>query len=73
MTEERARLTIDIDPALHNTLKVLAARKGTTMREYCVTAIQRQLEADTGLRALDPDDVLTDLWDNEDDAAYDDL
>lgn len=69
---ERARLTVDLDPRLHARLKVVAARRGTTMRAYSVEAIERQLslEPEEYLTAREAP-VLADLWDNADDAAYD--
>src|SRR4030042_2008054 len=43
MAADRARLTIDLDRALHERLKVVSARKRTSMREYCVQAVERRL------------------------------
>jgi hypothetical protein len=43
------------------------------MRKICLEAIRRHLEEDERPRALDPDPILTELWDNEDDAIYDNL
>jgi hypothetical protein len=73
---ERTRLTLDMDPALHRKLKMLAARRGITMRELCLWAIEKYaLTAPDGriVIPLDPDEVLRELWDNEDDAVYDNL
>lgn len=71
---DKARLTIDLEPKLHGRLKVVSARKGTTMRRYCLDAIERQLaqEPDEYLSSQ-TDPVLAELWDNEEDAIYDDL
>lgn len=74
MTVDHARLTIDVSPDLHARLKITAAKRGITMRELCVDAIERQLaqdEVETLNWKTDP--VLAELWDNEDDAIYDDL
>jgi predicted transcriptional regulator len=68
---DKARLTLDLDPELHRKLKVLAAQRRTSMREICLEAIRRQIEGP--VIALAPDDLLTELWDNEEDAVYDDL
>ena len=74
MVAERARLTIDLEPQLHGRLKIVAARKGTTMRQYCVQAIERQLaEEPTEYLTAREAPVLAELWDNEEDAVYDDL
>ena len=44
------------------------------MRDYCVEAIERRLAEEPGeyLTAAEAP-VLAELWDNEDDAIYDDL
>jgi predicted transcriptional regulator len=74
MANERARLTIDLEPSLHGRLKVVAARKRTTMRRYCVEAIEHRLaEESAEYLTAEADPVLAELWDNEDDAVYDDL
>jgi hypothetical protein len=70
---ERARLTIDLDPDLHKELKILAAREGTTMRELCIHAIKVHIFRKSNPNALSEDPVLTELWDNEDDAVFDNL
>ncbi len=74
MVAEKARLTIDLDPQLHGRLKVIAARKGTTMRRYCLQALERQLAEEPAeyLTAWEAP-VLAELWDNPDDAVYDEL
>ena len=74
MATDRARLTIDVDPSLHGKLKVIAARKGTTMRRYCVEAIERRVaEERAEYLTAEEAPVLAELWDNPDDAIYDDL
>jgi len=74
MAAKKARLTIDLEPDVHARLKIVAAHKRTTMREYTVQAIQRQLSEEPAeyLTAQEAP-VLAELWDNPDDAAYDDL
>jgi len=74
MAADRARLTIDLERALHERLKVVSARKRTTMREYCVQAVERRLaEEPAEYLTSEADPVLAELWDNEDDAVYDNL
>lgn len=74
MAIDRARLTIDLESALHGKLKVIAARKGTTMRQYCVEAIEHRVaEERAEYLTAEEAPVLAELWDNPDDAIYDDL
>jgi len=72
MATERARLTLDLDPAFHTRLKVVSVRKGTTMRDYCIEAIEQKL-AQEPIESLssETDPVLAELWDNPEDAVYD--
>ena len=70
----KARLTIDLEPQLHSKLKVVAAKKRTSMREYTVEAIERRLaEESAEYLTAEAEPVLAELWDNDDDAVYDDL
>lgn len=41
---EAARLSIDVSPALRTRLKIAAARRGLSLREYCLQAIQERLQ-----------------------------
>ncbi len=43
---EKKRLTLDLDAPLQRRLKAVAALKGVSMREYCQTAIERELAED---------------------------
>lgn len=59
-------------------IKLAAAHRDQSIRDYVIAAIEAQLARDreaTGLTALDArtDAVLGDLWHNAKDAAYDDL
>ena len=74
MATDRARLTIDVAPELRARLKIAAARRGVSMRELCIQAIQREVE-DEDAQPLNwkSDPVLAELWDNEDDAVYDEV
>jgi predicted transcriptional regulator len=74
MTGKKARLTIDLEPDVHARLKIVAARRRTTMRHYTVQAIERQLsEEPTEYLTAREAPVLAELWDNPDDAVYDDV
>jgi len=67
-------LTLDLERSLHEKLKVVSARKRQSMRDYCTTAILRQLsEEPAEYLTAENDPVLAELWDNDDDAVYDDL
>ena len=39
-----SRFTLDMTPDLRTRLKIAAARKDITMREYCLSAIEQQLD-----------------------------
>jgi len=40
----KSRFTLDMTPELRMALKVAAAQKGVTMRQYSLSAIEQQLE-----------------------------
>jgi len=54
MDAKRTRFTIDLDPVFQRRLKVMAALKGMTMRQYCLAAVERELDKDDarGARSL---------------------
>ena len=79
---KRTRLTVDIPPELKRRLRLVAAQRDVSIRQYVLETIQQQLAEDwvkladqEGLLALtaQADPVLAELWDNEQDAAYDHL
>ena len=43
MDASKKRLTLDLDAPLQRRLKAVAALKGVSMRQYCQSAIERQL------------------------------
>lgn len=43
---KKKRLTLDLDPPFQRRLKAVAALKGISMRQYCQTAIDRELAKD---------------------------
>jgi hypothetical protein len=46
MEPKKKRLTLDLAPEFQRRLKVVAALKGISMRQYCLTAIGRELAKD---------------------------
>ena len=67
MEARKKRLTLDLDPMVQRRLKAVAAMKGISMRQYCLTAIGRELSKDEvqgvvdlpfGHKALDRLDAL---------------
>jgi hypothetical protein len=44
--ETKTRFTLDLDTSFQRRLKVMAALKGVSMREYCLAAISKELEGD---------------------------
>jgi hypothetical protein len=43
---QRKRFTLDLEPSMQMRLKVVAALKGVSMRQYCLTAIEKELGED---------------------------
>ena len=43
MQAKKKRLTLDLDPPVQRRLKAIAAIKGISMRQYCLTAIEKEL------------------------------
>jgi uncharacterized protein (DUF1778 family) len=80
--EKRARLSIDLTVAARRRLRMAAAKRDLSIRQYVLEAVQERLKEDLGeeemresLLALiaQSDPVLAELWDNPKDAAYDRL
>lgn len=66
---DKARLTIDLDRDLHARLRIVAARHRTTMRSY---SLERRLaEEPSEYLSAGESPVLAELWDNSEDAIYD--
>ena len=71
---EKSRLTLDLDAQMHKRLKMLAASKGITMRELCLDAIEKRVrEEKAEYLTAEEAPLLAELWDNDEDAVYDDL
>jgi uncharacterized protein (DUF1778 family) len=78
----RARLSIDVAREERRRIRIAAARREQSIRDYVWEAVEARLKHDLAaelpaadLLALNQraDPVLAKLWDNPRDAAYDDL
>lgn len=79
--DRRARLSIDVSTATRRRVRLAAAKRDQSIRDYVVDALQRKLREDLGddeaseAAALNEraDPVLGELWRNSTDRVYDDL
>ena len=46
MEAKKKSLTLDLDPLVQRRLKAMAALKGISIRQYCLTAIDKELAID---------------------------
>ena len=53
MEAKKKCLTLDMHPPVQRRLKVIAALKGISMRQYCQTAIDKDLAKDEAAGVLD--------------------
>lgn len=77
---KRPRISLDVDPGVRRLVRLAAAKRDVSVRQYVMEALEERLREDLGdngkgLLALTAtaDPVLAALWDNERDAAYDRL
>ena len=76
---QRPRISVDVDPELRRRIRLAAAKRDLTVREYVLGAVDEWLQQDLDDNAEDAlalttaDPVLAELWDNPKDAAYDRL
>ena len=77
---KRPRISIDVLPEVRRRLRLAAAKRDLTIRQYVLEAIEARLredlgEQDEGVLTLTAksDPVLAELWDNRKDSAYDRL
>lgn len=77
---KRPRISIDVAPELRRRLRLAAAKRDLTLRQYVLDAIEERLEEDLGapggedaVLSENTDPVLADLWRNRRDAKYDEL
>lgn len=75
---KRPRISIDVMPEVRRRLRLAAAKRDLTIRQYVLEAIEERLREDLGdesegVLALTgkADPVLAELWDNPRDSAYD--
>ncbi len=79
-TSTRLRISIDVLPQVRHRLRLAAAKRDLTLRQYVIEAIEDRLHEDLGDDAegvitltAKTDPVLAELWDNRKDSAYDHL
>jgi len=77
---KRPRISIDVQPEIRRRLRLAAAKRDLTLRQYVLEAIEDRLREDLGdgsegMLALTAkaDPVLAEVWDNRRDAEYDRL
>ena len=77
---KRPRISVDVLPEVRRRLRLAAAKRDVTVREYVLEAIEERLredlgEQDEGMLTLTAkaDPVLAELWDNPKDSEYDRL
>ena len=78
---QQARLSIDVSREARRRIRLAAARRDQSIRQYVWEAVEARLREDLAedasaeLLALSgsADPVLAELWDNSSDAAYDEL
>jgi uncharacterized protein (DUF1778 family) len=77
---KRPRISIDLAPEMRRRLRLAAAHRDLTVRQYVLEALEERLREDLaagarGLLALtaQADPILAELWDNPKDAKYDRL
>jgi len=77
---KRTGISLDVLPEVRRRLRLAAAKRDLTVRQYVLEAVEERLQEDLGdegkrVLALTAKaaPVLADLWDNPKDAAYDRL
>ncbi len=79
-TAKRPRISVDVPPGVRRRLRLAAAKRDLTIRQYVLEAIEEQLREDLGedsegilTLTAKADPVLAELWDNRKDSEYDRL
>ena len=77
---KRPRISVDVQPDVRRRLRLAAAKRHLTVRQYVLEAIDERLREDLGEEADEvlaltakADPVLAELWDNRRDSEYDRL
>ncbi len=77
---KRPRISVDVPPEVRRRLRLAAAKRDLTVRQYVLEAIEEQLREDLGedsegvlTLTAKADPVLAELWDNRKDSEYDRL
>ena len=75
---KRQRISIDVPPLVCRRLRIAAARRDVSVRQYLLEAIEGQLREDLQddeeqALTASTDPVLAELWDNPRDAQYERL
>ena len=75
---KRERLSVDVSPEEHRQIKAFAALQGKTIREFVLDCIKQRIrnakeKAVLNAMVSQPSEALVELWDNDKDAAYDEL
>src|SRR5438477_3751805 len=75
---KRPRISLDVRPEVRRRLRLAAAKRDLTVRQYVLEAVEERLREDLGdegggllTLTAKADPVLAELWDNPKDAAYD--
>lgn len=77
---KRPRISVDVLPEVRRRLRLAAAKRDLTVRDYVLEAIEERLQEDLGEEdeavltlTAKADPVLAELWDNPKDSGYDRL
>ena len=76
---KRPRISIDVQPEVRRRLRLAAAQRDLTIRQYVLEALEQRLRTDLGdgdgtaVPTAPADPMLARLWDSRRDAAYDRL
>ena len=77
---KRPRISVDVLPEVRRRLRLAAAKRDLTIRQYVLEAIEERLREDLGEEeegmltlTAKADPVLAELWDNPKDSEYDRL
>lgn len=74
----KERLSIDVPPEEHRRIKIHAARHGVSIRLYVLESVRQRLSQEDEAKELSSmtthtGRLLKEVWDNDKDAAYDQL